>query len=131
MLLIGDKVVNASPNTAAYPHQLDLGEAWKELTGLPFVFAMWIIRHNRVATEGLAIARILDEARRRGADIADELLDRYAAEKGWPRRAWRIATSRSICTTRSPRPPAWAWRGSLNWLMSRGSCRSTPQRWSF
>ena len=37
MLLIGDKVVTASPPATDYPHQLDLGEAWKTLTGLPFV----------------------------------------------------------------------------------------------
>ena len=85
MLLIGDKVVNASPNAAVYPHQLDLGEAWKELTGLPFVFAMWMIRRDRVAREGVAMARILDEARRRGAALTDQLLDRYTTEKGWPR----------------------------------------------
>jgi chorismate dehydratase len=27
-----------------YPHQLDLGQGWKELTGLPFVFALWAVR---------------------------------------------------------------------------------------
>jgi chorismate dehydratase len=85
MLLIGDKVVNASPDPAAYPHQLDLGEEWKRLTGLPFVFAMWMIRKDRVAAEGAAIAHILDDARRRGTAHLDPLLDRYAAEKGWPR----------------------------------------------
>ncbi|MEM9083757.1 MAG: MqnA/MqnD/SBP family protein, partial [Planctomycetota bacterium] len=37
LLLIGDKVVTASPPAIVYPHQLDLGEAWKDLTGLPFV----------------------------------------------------------------------------------------------
>jgi chorismate dehydratase len=85
MLLIGDKVVNASPDPAAYPHQLDLGEEWKRLTGLPFVFAMWMIRKDRAAAEGAALARILDEARRRGSAGIETLLDRYAAEKGWPR----------------------------------------------
>ncbi len=85
MLLIGDKVVNAAPDPAEYPHQLDLGEEWKRLTGLPFVFAMWMIRQDHVAAEGAAIARILDDARRQGAALTDQLLDRYAAEKRWPR----------------------------------------------
>src|SRR5688500_4765400 len=40
LLLIGDKVVCEEPK--GLPHQLDLGEAWKRLTGLPFVFAAWI-----------------------------------------------------------------------------------------
>jgi len=85
MLLIGDKVVNASPDPAAYPHQLDLGEQWKLLTGLPFVFAMWMIRADRAAAEGASIGRLLADARRAGAAMTGELLDRHAVEKGWPR----------------------------------------------
>ena len=89
MLLIGDKVINASPDAGDYPYQLDLGEEWKALTGLPFVFAMWMIRRDRVAAEGAAIARILDGARREGEGRTEVLLDRYAAEKGWPRELAR------------------------------------------
>ena len=85
LLLIGDKVVNASPDAAIYPHQLDLGEEWKTLTGLPFVFAMWMIRRDAAIAEGPAIARLLDLARRDGAKSTEQLLDRYAAEKQWPR----------------------------------------------
>jgi chorismate dehydratase len=85
MLLIGDKVVNASPDAAEYPYQLDLGEEWKRLTGLPFVFAMWMLRKDRVAAEGEAIAALLDDARRQGGTMIEGLLDRYAAEKRWPR----------------------------------------------
>ncbi len=40
MLLIGDKVVTDSPLAVRYPHQLDLGAAWAQLTGMPFVFAV-------------------------------------------------------------------------------------------
>lgn len=88
MLLIGDKVVNAAPDPARYPHQLDLGEEWKSLTGLPFVFAMWMMRRDHAFAhpqDALALARLLDFARRRGADLTEDLLDRYAAEKKWPR----------------------------------------------
>src|ERR1039458_5236715 len=38
-LLIGDKVVCEEP--AGLAHHLDLGQAWKEFTGLPVVFATW------------------------------------------------------------------------------------------
>jgi len=88
ILLIGDKVVNASPSDAAYPYQLDLGEEWKQLTGLPFVFAMWMMRREAVEADRPAadvVTRLLAEARRRGSEMTEELLDRYAAEKGWPR----------------------------------------------
>ena len=89
MLLIGDKVVNASPEAAAYPYQLDLGEQWKQLTGLPFVFAMWMMRRDRMAEEGQIVGRMLADARRRGAEMTEQLLDRYAAEKAWPRELAR------------------------------------------
>ncbi|MFQ5881085.1 MAG: menaquinone biosynthetic enzyme MqnA/MqnD family protein [Candidatus Methylomirabilales bacterium] len=39
-LLIGDPALQAG-HERRYPHQLDLGQGWKELTGLPFVFAFW------------------------------------------------------------------------------------------
>ncbi len=85
MLLIGDKVVNAAPDARVYSHGLDLGEAWHRLTGLPFVFAMWMIRKDAVAAGGRDIARLLADARRRGADLTESLLDRYCTQTGWPR----------------------------------------------
>ena len=43
VLMIGDKVVSTT-NKIEFPFELDLGEAWKEQTGLPFVFAVWMGR---------------------------------------------------------------------------------------
>ncbi len=82
MLLIGDKVVNAAPDSNEYRYQLDLGEEWKALTGLPFVFAMWMMRRDMVDME---LAQMLAEARAQGAAMTERLLDRHCAEKGWPR----------------------------------------------
>lgn len=81
LLLIGDKVVNAAPNQWRYPMQLDLGEQWKRLTGLPFVFAMWMMRADEVDAR---LAEALADARRRGVMMAAELADRYAPPTGWP-----------------------------------------------
>ncbi len=39
VLVIGDRAMQ--PATDQFPHVLDLGEAWKDWTGLPFVFAVW------------------------------------------------------------------------------------------
>jgi chorismate dehydratase len=39
--MIGDKVFK---NKADYPFHYDLASAWKALTGLPMVFAVWIAR---------------------------------------------------------------------------------------
>jgi chorismate dehydratase len=39
VLLIGDKVVD--PRRGVFAYEVDLGGAWREHTGLPFVFAVW------------------------------------------------------------------------------------------
>ncbi|MEX2214400.1 MAG: menaquinone biosynthesis protein [Phycisphaeraceae bacterium] len=82
MLLIGDKVVTAAPSQEDYPHQLDLGEAWHELTGMPFVFAVWMSRQEANLGEvpaQLSRVRIANEAR------IERIVDRYAPPLGWPR----------------------------------------------
>lgn len=38
-LIIGDRAFNASRE---FPYVYDLGECWKKMTGLPFVFAVWV-----------------------------------------------------------------------------------------
>lgn len=42
-LVIGDTALEWEH---AFPHKLDLGAAWKSLTGLPFVYAAWAVRAN-------------------------------------------------------------------------------------
>ena len=42
VLIIGDRAMNATEDT--FPHQWDLGTAWNQWTGLPFVFALWVAR---------------------------------------------------------------------------------------
>jgi chorismate dehydratase len=78
-LLIGDKVVCEEPE--GLPHQVDLGEAWKELTGLPFVFAAWMARGD-VALGSLPDD--LERAKREGLRHVDEIITRHAVPRGWP-----------------------------------------------
>lgn len=78
-LLIGDKVICEEP--AGFEHQLDLGGAWKEMTGLPFVFAVWTAR------EGVALGDLperLTAAREAGLANARQLVEQYAVPRGWP-----------------------------------------------
>ncbi len=82
MLLIGDKVVTDAPPAAAYPHQLDLGEAWNQLTGLPFVFAIWMTRQGTPLGE---VPAVLAAQRERNVARIDALAHRYAEPLGWPR----------------------------------------------
>jgi chorismate dehydratase len=79
VLLIGDKVVCDEPPGMAY--QLDLGEAWKQLTGMPFVFAIWITR------AGVRLGDLPDrlrKARELGMANLPAIIRRDAVPRGWP-----------------------------------------------
>lgn len=83
-LLIGDKVVCEAPD--GFPHQLDLGAAWREMTGLPFVFAVWMAR------EGVELGDLpqrLERAKRAGLEHVDEIIERHGVTRGWPREIAR------------------------------------------
>lgn len=85
MLLIGDKVVTDSPPAVRYPYQLDLGAAWKELTGLPFVYATWMCLTSRADDPAVRLgAAILERQRRHNATRLDWLVDTRAPERHWP-----------------------------------------------
>ncbi len=45
VLMIGDKVFE---HENKFRYKYDLGNLWKEWTGLPFVFAVWIARENKI-----------------------------------------------------------------------------------
>ncbi len=76
---IGDKVVGHPP--ADLPLKTDLGQAWKDHFGLPFVFAAWMGPAGRVSPQ---IAGILREAKERGMEQVDRLVSRFAAPRNWP-----------------------------------------------
>ncbi len=85
LLMIGDKVIVDSPPAAVYPHQLDLGEAWKEMTGLPFVYAVWMAKRDRAERADVrAAAALLDRQRRHNRTRLDWIIERHARMRGWP-----------------------------------------------
>jgi chorismate dehydratase len=45
VMAIGDEALRLSA-AGAMPFELDLGQAWQELTGLPFVFGVWAVRRD-------------------------------------------------------------------------------------
>jgi chorismate dehydratase len=79
VLLIGDKVVCEEP--IGFQHQLDLGEAWKKMTGLPFVFAAWVARDD---VELGSLPDQLQNARLTGMQHLHEIVERDAIPRGWP-----------------------------------------------
>jgi chorismate dehydratase len=81
LLLIGDKVVTAAPDDTRYPYQMDLGQAWHQLTGLPFVFAVWMARPDSKLVD---LPRQLDRQRQINARQLEAIVQQYAPAHGWP-----------------------------------------------
>jgi chorismate dehydratase len=69
VLLIGDKVLE---HLDRWPHQLDLGEQWDRLTGLPFVYAFWALPDPAKCEPLVAF---LQEAARQGMAHLEEMID--------------------------------------------------------
>jgi len=77
-LLIGDEALRNRNSVEGYPYRYDLGEEWHQWTGLPFVFARWMVRKDlpyqtvarldallaRSITDGLSNLGAVAEARR-------------------------------------------------------------------
>src|SRR4029079_16505073 len=53
-VLIGDPALFAEP-VSPIVEKIDLGAAWTEMTGLPFVWAFWAGRAGAVDAEGVAL----------------------------------------------------------------------------
>lgn len=80
VLLIGDKVV--TNRLIGFDHQLDLGQAWKSLTSLPFVFAVWAA--PKEVRDVTWIARRLSIARDAGVAGAKMIAADFGPGMGWP-----------------------------------------------
>jgi len=79
VLLVGNKVVADPP--IGFDWQWDLGAMWFEMTGLPFVFAVW------ASTEPTCCAELfgpLEAARRRGCQLLPQIAARRSEQLGWP-----------------------------------------------
>ena len=71
VLLIGDRAIDFQ--RATHGHEIfDLGTAWYELTGLPFVYAVWALRRG---IENQELRRELREAKRFGVETLDYLIE--------------------------------------------------------
>jgi chorismate dehydratase len=57
VLGIGDEALRLK-GAAVMPFELDLGEAWQELTGLPFVFGVWAVRRDFARAQPQATASL-------------------------------------------------------------------------
>ena len=76
---IGDKVVTHPP--AGMPYDIDLGQVWKQWSGLPFVFAAWMGPRDRIS-QGLV--DVLMAARRMALERIDAMVQQHAIPRQWP-----------------------------------------------
>jgi chorismate dehydratase len=79
-LIIGDPALEAAQNVPPNIRVLDLGAAWKELTGLPFVFAVWIGRHGLSDEQKTELQNLLNAARDAGTQMFETIAQDAATE---------------------------------------------------
>ena len=84
-LVIGDAALLLgahTPGAPRYPYVYDLGEMWKEWTGLPFVFAVWVSLRSTPVKAALAVHAALIESRDWGLAHLDELASQASSHTG-------------------------------------------------
>jgi cyclic dehypoxanthinyl futalosine synthase len=89
-LVIGDPALRVE---GKFPHVFDLGQAWLELTGLPFVFAAWFGRPGALTEGG---EQRLRDARDLGLAQRDALADAHAKSTGLSATSLRSYLADSI-----------------------------------
>ena len=77
-LLIGDEALRHRRGVETHPRMADLGEVWQQWTGLPFVFARWVVRKDLPEADRERLCSLLEQS----------------LESGWPRLE-HIAASRA------------------------------------
>ncbi|MFP5223192.1 MAG: menaquinone biosynthetic enzyme MqnA/MqnD family protein [Acidobacteriota bacterium] len=83
VLAIGDEAL-AMRTDPRFPYQLDLGEVWRDWTGLPFVFGVWVARREAVEERRDDVAkasRILCQSKRAGVAAIEEVVSLAALTK--------------------------------------------------
>lgn len=89
-LLIGDAALEAKAAVEVSidnprNHILDLGAAWKNLTGLPFVFAAWVCRRGLDENSRRELAGVLSAARDEGLQDLEAIVSQNPIETEIPR----------------------------------------------
>jgi chorismate dehydratase len=91
-LVIGDAALMLAVGALPSPfsHRYDLGSAWKEWTGLPFVFAVWVANRSAPTAQALGVHASLIESRNWGLKHLDVLAEQASAKTG---------VARAVCST--------------------------------
>ncbi len=120
-LVIGDPALELE---GRFPYSLDLGLAWWEMTGLPFVFAAWCGRPGSLLASD---ERLLQEAKLVGLARRDASGGEHAARTGLPPATLRAylheAHPLRLRRRRAARPPALLRRCGRAGLLPRAQVR--------
>jgi chorismate dehydratase len=81
-LLIGDPALHVEPERLPY-QTLDLGAEWRDMTGLPMVFAVWARRPGAAANDPAALAEAFLASCRFGRARLEEIARRESAPRGF------------------------------------------------
>ena len=90
-VVIGDRALLSTP---APEGVVDLAQAWYEMSGLPFVFALWVVRPDFDRLDELD--ELLYEAAQQGVADIPQIASRYAAELGREPAFWQAYLEQSI-----------------------------------
>jgi len=86
-LEIGDTALRLTCAPPPGRHLVDLGAAWKEFTGLPFVFGVWMVREGLAPQAETTLSKVtqsLAAARRAFAKSPDAARERYSRRNNRP-----------------------------------------------
>ena len=103
LLLIGDAALKAAKRADGL-FVYDLGELWYRFTGLPFVFALWLVTRRAVDARGEELQLLRDrliQAKRHAYDTYGEIAS-SCAERGWMSSEELVAYWRTISYDLSP-----------------------------
>lgn len=69
-LVIGDRALKMK---SQYPYSYDLAQIWKEMTGLPFVFARWVASERVTKEIEVALEQAFEDGMARRQEIANKV----------------------------------------------------------
>ncbi|MCZ6891679.1 MAG: menaquinone biosynthesis protein [Chloroflexi bacterium] len=85
-LLIGDNALRRKGGDPSYPFLYDLGQVWYDWTGLPFVFARWIVRKTVASDIWRRLRDQLETSIQAGLANVEAIADKRHADLGLSRQ---------------------------------------------
>ncbi len=99
VLVIGDTALT-QPWHKRFSHCFDLGQIWYEMTGMPFVFAVWVVRQDVAAAHPETVTQalnLLKASRKAGYDHLDTVIDAGMKKLDLPRSLVTAYYDRLYC----------------------------------